>query len=91
VDDKPPVTVMIRISPIGRGRIVVEGVTVDDGTIRTVRVNGREARPLAPNYLEWQLQIDAESPSGPLALRASAEDAAGNVEPTPHCATIVMP
>ncbi|MFI5458256.1 MAG: G8 domain-containing protein [Isosphaerales bacterium] len=91
VDDRPPVTVMIRVSPIRRGRLVVQGVTVDDGMVRSVRVNGHAARPLAPNYLEWQVEIDAGSPLGPLALSAQSEDAAGNLEPIPHRATIEMP
>ena len=56
VDDQPPVTVMTRIIPISRGRLIVQGVTVDDGTVRSVRVNGHEARPLAPNFLEWQIR-----------------------------------
>ncbi|HKI19074.1 MAG TPA: G8 domain-containing protein, partial [Isosphaeraceae bacterium] len=50
VDDRPPVTVMTRIGPVRRGRLVVEGVTVDDGVVRSVRVNGEAAQPLAPNY-----------------------------------------
>ncbi len=91
VDDRPPVTVVVRISRIRRGRLVVQGVTVDDGVVRSVRVNGQAARPVAPNYLEWQAEIDAVSPSGPLALSAWAEDAAGNVEPIPYRAAIVMP
>jgi hypothetical protein len=91
VDDLPPVTVMTRIRPIGRGRLVVQGVTVDDGAVRSIRVNGHPARPLAPNYLEWQVEFDAGSPPGPLALSARAEDSVGNVEPMPHRATIEMP
>ena len=92
VDDRPPVTVITRIhvSPTVRGRIVVEGTTVDDGEIRSVRVNGQEAKPTADNFLEWTAEIDANS-SGALVLIASAEDKAGNRETTPHRARISLP
>ena len=91
VDDQPPVTVMTRVLPNGRGRLVVQGVTVDNGDVRSVRVNGRLARPVAPNYLEWEVEVDAASSGGPLARARSAEDMAGNMEPTPHRSRIVIP
>ena len=92
VDDRPPVTVMTRvgISPTVPGRVVIEGSTVDDGDVRSVRVNGQEARALASNFLEWQVDLDG-TPAGPLELSASANDLAGNVETTPHRAAIVVP
>ena len=43
-------------------------------------VNGREAKPLAANYAEWETQLDVGEPT----ITARAEDAAGNVEPRPH-------
>jgi hypothetical protein len=91
-DDQPPVTVMTRIRRMRRSRLIVQGVTVDDGAVRSVSVNGHPARSLTPNYLEWQVEFDAGSPSGPIALSATAEDAAGNVERVPHRIDhIVMP
>ncbi len=91
VDDRPPVTVMTRVRVTGRGRVLVQGVTVDDGSVRAVRVNGHAARPLAANFLDWQVEFDAGVTSGSLALCAQAEDSAGNTEPVPHLATIVLP
>ena len=92
LDDAPPVTVItrVRIDSKTRGRVVVEGTTVDDGEVRSVRVNGREAKPLASNFLEWTAEID-DAPAGSLVLTASANDAAGNAEGTPHRVTIVVP
>jgi len=91
VDDQPPVTVMTRVSPSRFGRLVVQGVTVDDGEVRSVHVNGHAAKPVAPNYLEWQVEFDAGPRGEPLALSASAEDAAGNREATPHRREIMLP
>lgn len=73
VDDLPPTTVITSVS----GRIV-RGSTADDGVIKQVLVNGKPARALAPNFLEWEAEVEP----GPVS--AHAEDAAGNVEKTPH-------
>ena len=62
--------------------MVIQGVTADDGTVQSVRVNGREARRLAPNFLEWEAVVE-EPTAGPLTLTATAQDAAGNVERAP--------
>jgi hypothetical protein len=75
VDDRPPQTIVTSV----RGR-AVRGTTADDGTVKRVLVNGREARALAPNFLEWE----AELAEGETAVKAHAEDAAGNVERLPH-------
>jgi hypothetical protein len=61
------------------GRLLVRGTAADDGAIRRVSVNGREARAVGPNFLEWEVEVD-EAPT----LTAAAEDAAGNAEKTPH-------
>jgi hypothetical protein len=75
VDDRPPQTIVTRVS----GR-TVRGTTADDGEVKRVLVNGRAARALAPNFLEWE----AELAEGETAVKAHAEDAAGNVERLPH-------
>ena len=87
VDDRPPVSVITGVGPDGPDRCRVEGCSADDGRIKAVRVNGREVRPLVPDFSRWEVTL--ESPlSGPLTLDAAAEDAAGNIEPTPHVLTI---
>lgn len=82
VDDLPPATVITRVLPAeSAGRLLVQGSACDNGEISRVVVNGHEARALRSNFAEWSVEIDASD--GP-NLSASAEDAAGNVEKTPH-------
>jgi G8 domain len=90
VDDRPPVTVMTYIGAVHDGRVTVRGSTVDDGTVQSVRVNGREARSLAPNFLRWEVTVEQPVRSA-VTLTASARDAAGNMEQVPHSATIALP
>jgi hypothetical protein len=70
--------------------MAVRGVATDDGTLRSVRVNGREARALAQNLLEWEAILEGVHHS-PFTLTALAEDAAGNVERLPHRVTVTLP
>ena len=90
VDDRPPVTVMTHIGPVRGGRVVVRGVTADNGVVRSVRVNGQKARRLAPNFLEWEAVLD-DLRSNSFTLTALADDEAGNVERVPHKVTISLP
>jgi hypothetical protein len=92
VDDRPPFTVMTRVSRTPGGGLLVQGSTVDDGSVRAVLVNGRKARPLAADYSRWEAAIDlAGSGTGPVELVAAAEDCAGNRELTPHRSTFFPP
>ncbi len=91
VDDRPPVTVITHISPVKGGSVVVRGATADDGTVQSVRVNGCAARPLAPNYLEWEAVVEQPAASPLNTLTAIAQDAAGNVERVPHRVRIPSP
>lgn len=81
VDDLPPVTVITRLQRLDSSRVRVLGTTADNGEVVRVRVNGAEARALAPNFLEWEATFDL--PAG-AAVTAGGEDAAGNVEKVPH-------
>jgi len=83
VDDLPPTTVITNITHPAPGRLLVRGTTADNGTIKAVTVNGQQAKPLAPNFAEWQIEL-ASPPGAPVQLTARSEDAAGNIEPTPH-------
>jgi hypothetical protein len=84
VDDLPPSTAITQVRPRGSaGPLVVLGVSSDNGEIRRVLVNGRPARPLRPNFAEWEAEIES-APGGDAEISALAEDEAGNVEPTPH-------
>jgi G8 domain len=79
VDDLPPVTVITRIIPQKNGKLLVKGTASDNGAITKVLVNGQNATPLRPNFAEWQATVEARG-----EVIAHAEDAAGNVEKTPH-------
>ena len=82
VDDLPPVTVITRVGRT-KGKLVARGSASDDGAIKKVLVNGREARALAPNFAEWEVVLE-DSGGDEVKLTAHAEDAAGNVEKVPH-------
>jgi hypothetical protein len=77
VDDLPPATVITNVVKKD-GKLVVRGTTADNGPVKKVTVNGKEAKSLAANYSEWEVTLDAAA-----ELKALAEDAAGNVEKTP--------
>ena len=87
MDDLPPATVITHVGQPGNGRLVVRGTTSDNGPVTKVLVNGKAARPLAANFAEWEVVLEKQRP-GPVKLAAHAEDAAGNVEQTPH--TVVV-
>jgi hypothetical protein len=83
VDDRPPVTVITHASRLGPGRLLVRGTTSDDGVVRAVLVNGRDAVATADNFAQWEAVLDGVPP-GETELTAGAEDAAGNLEKLPH-------
>jgi hypothetical protein len=80
VDDLPPATVITHIRRTD-GKVIVRGVTSDNGTVKRVLVNGKEAKALRDNFAEWEIVLDAADAK---KLSAHAEDAAGNVEKLPH-------
>ena len=79
VDDLPPATVITHVIRQKDGKLLVKGSTSDNGTITKVVVNGQTATPLRPNFAEWQVTVEARGD-----VIAHSEDAAGNVERTPH-------
>jgi hypothetical protein len=90
VDDLPPATVITHVQRIGQSkpRLVVRGTTSDNGSVKKVIVNGREAKSLAANFAEWEVVLDVKP--GEVKLTAHAEDAAGNVEKRPHVLSVVV-
>jgi hypothetical protein len=82
VDDLPPATVITHVRG-GDGKLVVRGTTSDNGTVKRVLVNGKEARALAANFAEWEIILEGTRSAG-RKLSAHAEDEAGNVEKRPH-------
>jgi hypothetical protein len=83
VDDLPPATVITFVSQPAAGKLVVRGTTSDNGAVKRVLVNEREAQALAPNFAEWEVVLENSAP-GEIKLAAHAEDMAGNIEKMPH-------
>jgi hypothetical protein len=83
-DCRPPTTVITHARRAG-GKLIVRGTTADNRGVRRVTVNGREARPLLPNFAEWEVRLD---PPADTRLAAAAVDRSGNEEPRPH--TVVL-
>src|SRR4030095_12305800 len=83
VDDLPPTTVITHVRKMDGGKLHVSGTTADNGAVKRVLVNGREAKALSPNFAQWEISLDNVRADA-LKLTAHAEDAAGNVEKNPH-------
>jgi hypothetical protein len=86
LDKLPPTTVITHVTRSG-GRVVVRGTTADNGVVRRVVVNGKEARSVGENFAEWEITLEGV-PTGPLLVKAHAEDAAKNIEARPHVVTV---
>jgi hypothetical protein len=84
IDDLPPITVITQITAAAEEKVLVRGTTADNGTVKRVVVNGREARSLRADFAEWEAML----PGGEPTITAHAEDAAGNVERQPHVRSI---
>jgi hypothetical protein len=81
IDDLPPATVITSVRREKNGKLVVRGTTSDNGTVKKVLVNGKEAKAMSANFAEWEVTLDGADGG---KVRAHAEDAAGNVEKLPH-------
>lgn len=81
VDDVPPATIITSLREEG-GRLVVRGITHDNGEIASVVVNDCDAEIVSQRagVYDWQVSLDANGD----AVIAFAKDAAGNVEQTAH-------
>jgi hypothetical protein len=80
VDDLPPAT-MIRSVREENGRLVVTGVTEDNGELAGASVNGQPARVIASGagVTDWRVEVQPAA-----EIIAIATDRAGNVEATPQ-------
>lgn len=83
VDDLPPTTVITHVIKQADGKLLIRGTTADNGTVRRVVVNGKDATATRPNFAEWEIVLPA-SRQEMLPLSAHAEDAAGNIEKRGH-------
>ena len=82
VDDIPPATVILSIQ-LRDGKLLVSGISHDNGEIVSVTVNEQTAEFVTQQsgVLDWQVTLDA--PENGLII-AKGKDAAGNVEQTAH-------
>ena len=87
MDDLPPTTVITHVGTVASGKVAVRGTTADNGTVKRVLVNGKEAKAVAANFAEWEITLE-NPPTGAGKLEAHAEDAAGNVEQRPHAVLV---
>jgi hypothetical protein len=83
IDDRPPVSVVMDLESLDQGRLRVSGCSMDDGRIKSVKVNGLEARPLVADFSRWEIVIGSED-ERPRTIEAVAVDIDGNRERTPH-------
>lgn len=84
-DDQPPATTILKVV-FYQGEIFIRGISHDNGQITRVTVNGLPVTRLdqtTPGVVDWMLQRKAPQ-AKQFKLVAKAEDAAGNVELTPH-------
>jgi hypothetical protein len=73
-DDLPPVVIATYVGKPRNGQISVRGTSSDVGAITRIAINGHSAKPLRPNFAEWEVTIPA---AGTLVLYA--QDDTGNV------------
>ena len=83
IDDLPPTTVITYFERKEGGKLTVRGVTADNGTVKRVLVNGREAHAVLTNFAQWEIDLE-DNPKSEFTIQAHAEDIAGNVETHPH-------
>ncbi|QJE98986.1 SUMF1/EgtB/PvdO family nonheme iron enzyme [Luteolibacter luteus] len=82
VDDAAPVTMITGWEWLADGRVKVSGVTVDDGQVAEVLVNGEKASITQGPACDWSHVLYA--PEGKIDLVAGASDQLGNEEKNPH-------
>ena len=75
VDDLQPIIVTTSISASSNGKVTLRGTASDCGVIKGIQVNGQPAKPLRPDFAEWEIALPANEKSWSIR----AEDAAGNV------------
>lgn len=81
VDDLPPATVILSTRKQADGKLLVRGVTQDNGEVADVTVNGQRAKILMQHagVADWEITLAAGK-----ELSASARDRAGNAERNGH-------
>lgn len=84
-DDSPPSTVVTYVGRAASGGLTVRGTTIDDGAVRRVLVNGREAERTGEG-MEWEITLEADAIGHEVS--AWAEDEAGHTEARAHVVAV---
>ena len=89
IDDLPPATIITSVQRQGQ-MLLIRGVSEDNGQIARVTVNDREAKIVSSHagVTDWEIAIEHPADN---AIRATATDAAGNVEKMPAVRRIDEP
>jgi hypothetical protein len=84
LDDLPPATMITSLQPV-KGKVLVRGVTQDNGDVASVIVNERPARIVSTHagVVDWEILLDSPR-TAPRKIEARAVDRAGNTEKTGH-------
>ena len=82
IDDLPPATMITSVQRV-KSKLLVQGVSQDNGDVAAVTVNGAPARILSAHagVVDWEIALD---PPRDGKLTARATDESGNVEVTGH-------
>ncbi|MDB5331374.1 MAG: hypothetical protein JWP03_2525 [Phycisphaerales bacterium] len=80
VDDLPPATMITSVRPSG-DKLIIRGISEDDGEVASVQVNAEPAKILSSHagITEWEISLNA---AGVKSIDAKATDKAGNMERT---------
>lgn len=72
-----------------QGKLIVTGVSHDNGTITSVTVNGPAGRcsPQIAGVVDWRIELSTV----PASVTAIGADDAGNLEQTGHRLTVAAP
>ena len=82
VDDLPPATMITSVEKV-KGKLLVKGISQDNGDVGWVTVNDRPAKIISSHagVVDWEVTLDLPQDQ---KLTAHASDKAGNTEKTGH-------
>ncbi|GDY10875.1 hypothetical protein LBMAG52_43630 [Planctomycetia bacterium] len=88
VDDLAPATIITSLRK-DQGKLLITGISHDNGTITSITVNGKAAdrSPQIAGVVDWRIELS----DTPASIVAIATDEAGNVEQTGHRLTVGVP
>jgi hypothetical protein len=85
MDDLPPATMITSVQTM-KGKLLVRGLTQDNGEVASVTVNERPARVTSTHsgVVNWEISLDFPRAASARKILARAVDRAGNAEKTGH-------